>query len=102
VKNPCHERSCLSIWHGVNQSPGFRASLSKVVARDVVFLLDRSGSMNGLKMTSAARALIILLNTLRPDDRFAICAFDNSFEWLESSVGSTNFSLLLSKLLKGV
>ncbi len=65
--------------------PALEQASSKVVARDVVFLLDRSGSMNGLKMTSAARALIILLNTLRPDDRFAICAFDNTFEWLEDS-----------------
>lgn len=65
--------------------PALEQVSSKVVARDVVFLLDRSGSMNGLKMTSAARALIILLNTLRPDDRFAICAFDTTFEWLEDS-----------------
>jgi Ca-activated chloride channel family protein len=65
--------------------PALEQASSKVVARDVVFLLDRSGSMNGLKMTSAARALIILLNTLRPDDRFAICAFDTTFEWLEDS-----------------
>lgn len=71
--------------------PALEQGASKVVARDVVFLLDRSGSMNGLKMTSAARSLIILLNTLRPDDRFAICAFDNSFEWLESSVGQHKF-----------
>ncbi len=71
--------------------PALERENSKVVARDVVFLLDRSGSMNGLKMTSAARSLIILLNTLRPDDRFAICAFDNSFEWLESSVGQHKF-----------
>lgn len=71
--------------------PAIERATSKVVARDVVFLLDRSGSMNGLKMTSAARSLIILLNTLRPDDRFAICAFDNSFEWLEGSAGQHKF-----------
>jgi Ca-activated chloride channel family protein len=74
----------------INPSALEQAS-SKVVARDVVFLLDRSGSMNGLKMTSAARALIILLNTLRPDDRFAICAFDTTFEWLEDSCRQHRF-----------
>ncbi len=52
-------------------------------ARDVVFVLDRSGSMSGEKMTSAARACAILLGTLGPRDRFAIQAFDNEVEWLE-------------------
>lgn len=52
-------------------------------ARDVLFVLDRSGSMGGVKMTSAARACSILLNTLRPHDRFAIQAFDDRTEWLE-------------------
>lgn len=72
--------------------PALKRESSKVVARDVVFLLDRSGSMNGLKMTSAARSLIILLNTLRPDDRFAICAFDTVFEWLEDKSHASGYS----------
>jgi Ca-activated chloride channel homolog len=50
--------------------------------RDIVFVLDRSGSMAGIKMTSAARACSFLLSTLGPDDRFAIQAFDDSVEWL--------------------
>ena len=52
------------------------------LARDVVFLLDRSGSMGGTKMASAARACALLLQTLGPRDRFAIGAFDNGVEWL--------------------
>jgi len=52
------------------------------LARDVVFVLDRSGSMAGVKMTSAARACSLLLNTLGPRDRFAIAAFDDRAEWL--------------------
>lgn len=50
--------------------------------RDVVFVLDRSGSMEGTKMISAARACSILLSTLGPQDRFAIQAFDNVSEWM--------------------
>jgi Ca-activated chloride channel homolog len=50
--------------------------------RDIVFVLDRSGSMQGIKMTSAVRACSILLNTLGPNDRFAIAAFDNVVEWM--------------------
>lgn len=52
------------------------------VARDVVFVLDRSGSMGGIKMVSASRACSILLETLSPRDRFAIIAFDTVNEWL--------------------
>lgn len=51
------------------------------IARDVVFVVDRSGSMQGVKMASAARACSLLLATLGPRDRFAIQAFDNSTEW---------------------
>ena len=50
--------------------------------RDVVFLLDRSGSMEGIKMVSAARACAALLQTLGPRDRFALQAFDDRIEWM--------------------
>lgn len=50
--------------------------------RDVVFLVDRSGSMGGEKMVSAAKACSLLLGTLGPSDRFAILAFDDQMEWL--------------------
>ncbi len=51
-------------------------------ARDVVFVLDRSGSMQGPKMASAARACASLLRTLGPRDRFSLQAFDNVVEWM--------------------
>ncbi|HVE38976.1 MAG TPA: VIT domain-containing protein [Planctomycetota bacterium] len=54
------------------------------LARDVVFILDRSGSMSGVKMSSAARACSLLLATLGPRDRFAITAFDDSTEWFSN------------------
>ncbi len=50
--------------------------------RDVIFVVDRSGSMQGVKMVSAARACSLLLATLGPKDRFAIQAFDNVCEWM--------------------
>ncbi|HEY9775890.1 MAG TPA: VIT domain-containing protein [Planktothrix sp.] len=51
-------------------------------ARDIVFVIDRSGSMRGMKMSSAARSCSILLETLAPRDRFTILAFDNASEWM--------------------
>lgn len=43
--------------------------------RDVVFVLDRSGSMAGEKWTQASRAIAYGLTTLDPRDRFALISF---------------------------
>ena len=48
--------------------------------RDVIFLLDRSGSMAGPKMESARRAVMDFLAYLEPQDRFALMAFDHTME----------------------
>jgi len=47
---------------------------------DVVFVLDRSGSMGGSSMDQARTALRLCLRQLREGDRFAILAFDDSIE----------------------
>ena len=56
-----------------------------LAARDVVFVVDRSGSMEGQKIASAARACSLLLGTLGPRDRFTIQAFDTAVEWMDGS-----------------
>lgn len=48
--------------------------------RDVVFVLDRSGSMAGWKMVAARRALGRMVDTLGEDDRFTVYAFDDCIE----------------------
>jgi Ca-activated chloride channel family protein len=48
--------------------------------RDVVFILDRSGSMSGWKMVAARRAVARMVETLTEEDRFTIYAFDDSIE----------------------
>ncbi len=48
--------------------------------RDVVFVLDRSGSMEGWKMVAARRALGRMVDTLTERDRFAVLAFDSVVE----------------------
>ncbi|MFD0634074.1 VIT domain-containing protein [Catenulispora yoronensis] len=45
--------------------------------RDVVLVLDRSGSMSGWKMTAARRAAARIVDTLTAADRFAVLAFDH-------------------------
>lgn len=48
--------------------------------RDVVLLLDRSGSMAGWKMVAARRAAARIVDTLTDHDRFAVLAFDSVTE----------------------
>ncbi|MGW0803059.1 VIT domain-containing protein [Nonomuraea sp. NPDC002799] len=48
--------------------------------RDLVVLLDRSGSMGGWKMVAARRAAARIVDTLTPQDRFAVLTFDSVVE----------------------
>lgn len=48
--------------------------------RDLVFLLDRSGSMAGWKMVAARRALAHMIDTLTEADRFNVFAFDDEVQ----------------------
>lgn len=56
-------------------SPQSDASAASMTPRDVVFTLDRSGSMAGEKWTQAIAALQFGLTTLNPGDRFALVSF---------------------------
>ncbi|BBX62239.1 hypothetical protein MSAS_14130 [Mycobacterium saskatchewanense] len=48
--------------------------------RDVVLLLDRSGSMRGWKMVTARRAAARIVDTLTDADRFAVLTFDDRID----------------------
>ncbi len=48
--------------------------------RDVVLVLDRSGSMRGWKMVAARRSLARMVDALDDQDRFAVLAFDEVVE----------------------
>ena len=48
--------------------------------RDVVLVLDRSGSMGGWKIVAARRAAARIVDTLTGADRFAVLTFDNRVE----------------------
>jgi Ca-activated chloride channel family protein len=50
--------------------------------RDVVFVIDRSGSMQGWKMLAARRATARMIDTLTSRDRFQVIAFDTNVEEL--------------------
>ncbi|MGH3680350.1 MAG: VIT domain-containing protein [Natronosporangium sp.] len=55
--------------------------------RDVVLVLDRSGSMRGWKMAAARRAAARIVDTLGSADRFAVLTFDTVVERPSGMVG---------------
>jgi Ca-activated chloride channel family protein len=59
-------------------SPSMEVSESNVVPRDVVLVLDTSGSMSGVKMDQAKKALKYCLEHLNPQDRFGLMNFSTT------------------------
>jgi Ca-activated chloride channel family protein len=56
-------------------APNVEVESSEIVARDVILVLDISGSMQGQKMEQARNALLTILERLNPQDRFNIVSF---------------------------
>jgi Ca-activated chloride channel family protein len=60
--------------------PPATSTVAPAPPRDVIFVLDRSGSMQGWKMVAARRALARMIDSLNDADRFGLIAFDNVAE----------------------
>jgi len=54
--------------------------------RDVVFVIDRSGSMQGWKMVAARRAAARMIDTLTSRDTFCTIAFDNVCDFIPNPI----------------
>ena len=52
----------------------------KLISKDLILVLDHSGSMDGEKMIQAQGALRYILEHLNPDDRFGLVAFSTAVE----------------------
>ena len=61
-------------------SPGLAADPADVVAKDVVLVLDHSGSMEGEKFTQAMDAARFVLDHLNEGDRFNLIVFSTTVE----------------------
>lgn len=61
-------------------TPDARAGTAPRIAKTMIFLCDRSGSMNGPKIAQAKAALQFLLRQLEPVDAFNVVAFDSEVE----------------------
>uniref|UniRef100_A0A803W977 Inter-alpha-trypsin inhibitor heavy chain 4 n=1 Tax=Ficedula albicollis TaxID=59894 RepID=A0A803W977_FICAL len=61
-----------------------------VFPKNVIFVIDRSGSMTGRKIEQTRDALLKILQDLRPEDRFSFITFNNKVaEWKSSLLPAT-------------
>ncbi len=54
--------------------------------RDVIFVIDNSGSMGGTSIRQAKASLLVGLDRLRPGDRFNVVRFDDTMETVFSDL----------------
>uniref|UniRef100_A0A674PRX4 Inter-alpha-trypsin inhibitor heavy chain H3 n=1 Tax=Takifugu rubripes TaxID=31033 RepID=A0A674PRX4_TAKRU len=65
------------------------------VPKNVVFVIDRSGSMSGIKMQQTREALQAILKDLHEEDHFALVVFDTDIsEWRKSLTKATKENIL--------
>jgi Ca-activated chloride channel family protein len=66
-------------------APGISQS-NQYVAKDVLLVLDRSGSMEGEKYIQAQQALRYIIENLNPEDRFNLVTFSTGVETFASGL----------------
>lgn len=76
-------------WQGQDYAllmlmPPLGATTEQVLSRELVFIIDRSGSMSGPSMAQAKAALKLAVSRLKSNDRFNLIAFNNRSESLFS------------------
>lgn len=71
-------------------APNVDAGQQDVVDKDVLLVLDTSGSMEGEKMSQAREALKFVLDHLNQDDRFNIIAFSTGVQAFSTRLESTS------------
>jgi len=66
-------------------APGIEIAPNEVIQRDIILVMDISGSMEGEKMMQAQEAAHFLVDNLNPGDRFNLVAFSTGARlWSES------------------
>jgi Ca-activated chloride channel homolog len=78
VVTPDEDDPTTGTWQVTVVPPAARGDAAR--GRDVVVVLDRSGSMGGWKMVAARRAAARVIDSLGTRDRFAVLAFDSVTE----------------------
>lgn len=67
-------------------TPPELAGAAAAIPKDLVFVLDSSGSMSGRKIEQAKEALRFILENLHPDDQFAVISFSDHSSALQTQL----------------
>jgi Ca-activated chloride channel family protein len=67
-------------------TPQYITEEDKIVAKDIIFTIDKSGSMSGTKIVQARQGLSMCLDRLRPEDYFNIITFNDMVEQLAPEI----------------
>jgi Ca-activated chloride channel family protein len=62
--------------------PSVEQTEQKQLPREVIFVIDNSGSMGGISIIQAKASLIYALGRLQPNDRFNVIRFDHTMDVL--------------------
>lgn len=62
--------------------PSVEQAQQKPLPREVIFVIDNSGSMGGVSIIQAKASLIYALGRLQPNDRFNVIRFDHTMDVL--------------------
>jgi len=65
-------------------SPPYAGRKQKIINKNLIFVLDSSGSMSGKKMDQAKEAVRFIINHLEKGDKFALVDFDDGVDVFSS------------------
>ncbi|MET0668072.1 MAG: marine proteobacterial sortase target protein [Methyloceanibacter sp.] len=71
---------------------------AKLLPRELIFVIDNSGSMAGDSIMQAKQSLLFAIDRLRPGDKFNVIRFDDTMETLfETAVDASSENLAVAK-----
>lgn len=71
-------------------SPSFVSPKAKVINKDIMFVLDSSGSMSGKKIVQAKEAARFVFNHLDQGDKFSLIDFDDGVDFFSREMVSAS------------
>ena len=71
-------------------APAVEIPSEGVVSKNIIFILDTSGSMSGEKIKQARDSLVFCLNSLHPEDRFNVISFSSVITPLSKELMAAN------------
>jgi Ca-activated chloride channel family protein len=71
-------------------APKYETKSEDVIEKDIIFVLDKSGSMQGEKIDQAKKALSFCVKSLKDNDKFGVIAFSTDVDELEKTLLPAN------------